>query len=119
MCLHLFQGTPDAKPFHSISFPIYDMIAQLVEDSVADGCSVVCIGKKQQHEESDHEPDSSNDTPVTPINDDSGEDGGRPADNGTFLYLINMHEQLDLSLAKSQPVSKPPPCSGWPNSLQT
>jgi hypothetical protein len=72
--LHLFQGTPDAKPFCSVSFPIYDVIAQLVEDSVADGRSVVRIGRKRQHKESDHEPDGSNDTLVTPSDDDSGED---------------------------------------------
>ena len=43
---HLFQGMPDARPFCSVSFLIYYVMAQLVEDTVADGHSVVHIGKK-------------------------------------------------------------------------
>ena len=55
---HLFaQGTPDAKQFCTNGFSLFDIMAQLVEDFIVDGHSVVCIGMKHPLEDSEHEED--------------------------------------------------------------
>lgn len=94
---YLFQGMPDAKPFRSVSFPIYDMMAQLVEDTVADGRSVVHLGKNRQHEESDHELEGS---PITQSDDatDSGEEGAedQPADVVCVIRSFSIYKRLVL-----------------------
>ena len=79
------QGTPDAKQFRTNGFSLFDIMAQLVEDSIADGCSVVRIGMKHPLEDSEHEEDPD----VRAAQDgDASKSGGEGSDMPVLYVLL-------------------------------
>jgi hypothetical protein len=80
------KGCPDARPFCAAGFPLFDTIAQIVDDSMADGWSVHRRRQKRVREEDEDEDGNSSEANEEDVaTEDGQEDDG---DLGSVCSLL-------------------------------